>query len=541
MAKSSLLSGFFCFLFLFHCSVAYSGRQKQEQHGQRQQGECQLNNLNAQEPQHRIQAEAGVTEFWDYNDDQFQCAGVAACRHIIQPRGLFLPTYTNAPHLIYISNVVVATFVTIELSSSWPCIYTGRGFQGVMMSGCPETFQSSQQSEGGGGRREGAGQRFRDQHQKIRHFREGDVIAIPAGVAHWCYNDGDSELVFVTVEDLGNNQNQLDNNPRKFFLAGNPQQQGQGQQQQQREFHRREGREEHNFGNVFSGFDTEVLAEAFGVDRETARKLQGQDDNRGHIIRVEGDLQVLRPPRSREEQEQQERGSEYRANGLEETICSARLHENINDPSRADIFNPRAGRLTTVNGFNLPILNFLRLSAERGVLYRAGNEGFDWVAFNTHENAMFSTLAGRTSALRAMPVDVLANAYQISRDEARRLKLSREETVLMESRFWSSRKEPWPRMVPQGSTVSKVFGSRAFERYRYDLTLLEAAARNDDGDNAFAGLVKQSTAALLNSYARDGFPYTAWEVKTLLIQGLVSEKAASFQAQRFSEANQACN
>lgn len=108
-------------------------------------------------------------------------------------------------------------------------------------------------------------------------------------------------------------------------------------------------------------------------------------------------------------------------------------------------------------------------------------------------------------------------------------------------RFWSSRKEPWPWMVPQGSTVSKVFGSRAFERYRYDLTLLEAAARNDDGDNAFAGLVKQSTAALLNSYARDGFPYTAWEVKTLLIQGLVSEKAASFQAQRFSEANQACN
>ncbi|KAI8574401.1 hypothetical protein RHMOL_Rhmol01G0350600 [Rhododendron molle] len=365
------------------------------------------------------------------------------------------------------------------------------------MSGCPETFQSSQQSEGGG-RREGAGERFRDQHQKIRHFREGDVIAIPAGVAHWCYNDGDSELVVVTVEDLGNNQNQLDNNPRKFFLAGNPQQQGQGQQQQQREFHHREGREEHNFGNVFGGFDTEVLAEAFGVDRETARKLQGQDDNRGHIIRVEGDLQVLRPPRSREEQEQQERGSEYRANGLEETFCSARLHENINDPSRADIFNPRAGRLTTVNGFNLPILNFLRLSAERGVLYRnammaplwkinahallyatrgeaqvqivdhrgqsvfndriregqlvvipqnyvvtkqAGNEGFEWVAFKTHENAMFSTLAGRTSALRAMPVDVLANAYQISRDEARRLKFSREETVLMESRSRSGRRD----------------------------------------------------------------------------------------------------
>lgn len=95
-------------------------------------------------------------------------------------------------------------------------------------------------------------------------------------------------------------------------------------------------------------------------------------------------------------------------------------------------------------------------------------------------------------------------------------------------------------MVPQMSTVSKVFGSRAFERYRYDLTLLEAAGRNDDGDNVFAWLVKESTAALLNSYARKGYPYAAWEVKTLVIQALVSKEAASLQAHQFSEANQNC-
>lgn len=95
-------------------------------------------------------------------------------------------------------------------------------------------------------------------------------------------------------------------------------------------------------------------------------------------------------------------------------------------------------------------------------------------------------------------------------------------------------------MVPHTSTVSNVFGSRAFERYRADLTLLEAASRNDDGDNVFAGLVKQSTAALLNSYARKGYPYAAWEVKTLLIQALVSEQAAAYQAQKFLEANENC-
>lgn len=95
-------------------------------------------------------------------------------------------------------------------------------------------------------------------------------------------------------------------------------------------------------------------------------------------------------------------------------------------------------------------------------------------------------------------------------------------------------------MVPQTSTVSKVFGSRAYERYRSDLTLMEATARNDD-ENVFPRLLKEASAALINSYARKGFPYTAWEVKTRVIQGLVSERAAARQAQVFSQANRACD
>ncbi|KAI9182060.1 hypothetical protein LWI28_021679 [Acer negundo] len=106
--------------------------------------------------------------------------------------------------------------------------------------------------------------------------------------------------------------------------------------------------------------------------------------------------------------------------------------------------------------------------------------------------------------------------------------------------FWSSRIEACPRMVPQTSTLSKVFGSRVYERYRPDLTLIESTARNDEV-NAFAWLVKEGSAALLNSYARKEFPYSAWQVKTLLIQALVSEKAAALQAKNFSIANHACN
>lgn len=95
-------------------------------------------------------------------------------------------------------------------------------------------------------------------------------------------------------------------------------------------------------------------------------------------------------------------------------------------------------------------------------------------------------------------------------------------------------------MVPETSTVWKVFGSRAYERYRWDLTMVEATARND-GENPFGRLVKEGSAALLNSYAREGYPYRPWQVKTLLIQALVSEAAASSQAKRFSLANLACD
>ncbi|XP_050206364.1 uncharacterized protein LOC126655982 [Mercurialis annua] len=108
------------------------------------------------------------------------------------------------------------------------------------------------------------------------------------------------------------------------------------------------------------------------------------------------------------------------------------------------------------------------------------------------------------------------------------------------AQYWSSRTEAWPRMVPQTSTVSNIFGSRIFERYRSGLTLLESTARNDD-ENVFVGLLKQAIAALLNSYSRKGFGYSAWEVKSMFIQGLVSEEAAAKLAQSFSLANEACN
>ena len=58
-----------------------------------------------------------------------------------------------------------------------------------------------------------------DQHQKVHRIRSGDVIAVPAGAVHWCYNDGNEELIAVSVLDLNSNANQLDQNLRVIFLS----------------------------------------------------------------------------------------------------------------------------------------------------------------------------------------------------------------------------------------------------------------------------------------------------------------------------------
>ena len=90
-------------------------------------------------------------------------------------------------------------------------VNAGRGIQGAVFPGCPETYQSgSQQSQSQRDRQQDSN----DQHQKIRQIKEGDVIALPAGVAHWIYNNGESQLVLVSLVDVANAANQLDLNFR---------------------------------------------------------------------------------------------------------------------------------------------------------------------------------------------------------------------------------------------------------------------------------------------------------------------------------------
>ncbi|XP_044498779.1 legumin B-like [Mangifera indica] len=464
----SLLSFSLGFLLLFHCSFGQREKvvnSQQPQQQQRFQTQCQSQNLNALEPQRRVESEAGVTELWDQNEEQLQCANVAVLRHTLQSRGLLVPSYNNAPELVY--------------------VVQGRGIHGAVYPGCPETFQEESQSQSRSRRfsRSERSEQSGERHQKVRHIREGDVIALPAGVAHWIYNNGQSKLVLVALVDVGNSENQLDQYLRKFFLGGSPQQEIQGGGESQSS---RKGQQEQQSDNMLSAFDEEILAQSFNIDTELARKLQRERRQRGIIIRVE-DLELLTPQRQDQEQEYGEEREQRQRNGLEETFCTMKLKQNINDPSRADVYNPYGGRVTSINALNLPILRYLQLSAEKGVLYRnailaphwnlnahsviyvirgngriqivsdngesvfdeeiregqlvvvpqnyavvkrASSEGLEWVSFKTNELAQISQLAGRFSVLRGLPLDVIANSFDISREDARRLKENRQETTV---------------------------------------------------------------------------------------------------------------
>ena len=97
MAKPIALAFSLCLLVLFHSCLA--ARQQSQSS---QQNECQLDQIQAREPDNRIETEAGRIESWNYNQDDFRCAGVAVQRITVERNGLHLPSYTHAPQLIYI-------------------------------------------------------------------------------------------------------------------------------------------------------------------------------------------------------------------------------------------------------------------------------------------------------------------------------------------------------------------------------------------------------------------------------------------------------
>ncbi|RHN80035.1 putative 11-S seed storage protein, plant [Medicago truncatula] len=118
---------------------------------------------------------------------------------------------------------------------------------------------------------------------------------------------------------------------------------------------------------------------------------EGKEERKQRPGRHSEDQGPRRPRPSKEKEESYEGRGKGRKNGLEETICSAKIRENIAHPARADLYNPRAGRISTVNSLTLPILRNLRLGAEYVVLYRNGIYAPHWTV---NANSLMYALTG---------------------------------------------------------------------------------------------------------------------------------------------------
>ncbi|KAL4190306.1 hypothetical protein AMTRI_Chr07g24060 [Amborella trichopoda] len=456
-------------LFSLFVSAFSLSTETRSQESLREARQCRIDRIPTSRPARRIQSEGGHTEIWDEYEDQFLCAGVAAIRNTIHPNSLSLPNFEPAPRLVYIQK--------------------GRGIISIVFPGCTESFQSQgyiRTRVGGEGQQQ---QGIKDRHQKVQTIKQGDAIAIPAGAAHWCYNDGSEDLIAFSITDVTNDANQIEQSLKSFYLAGGQPRRGQeeGQQEQEQE------QERQNSVNVINELNAEQLAEAFAVPIELIRSLQ-KPDERGWIVRVEKEsLGVIRPD---EEEEERERYSE-RSNGYEERECNARIRQNIDNPRRADIYSRQAGHIQIVNRQTLPILSILDMSIEKGHLHpnalyaphwtinahtivlitrgegniqvigtngrkvmddrvhegdvfvipqyftamsKAGNEGLEWVAIKTSDLPMKSPILGHASAIKGIPIEVLKNAYKITTQEARDIKLNRKDQyMLLPPRSTSSR------------------------------------------------------------------------------------------------------
>ncbi|ERN18742.1 hypothetical protein AMTR_s00067p00022330 [Amborella trichopoda] len=467
----------FVLLSLLVCAFA-DRRQSQRRLSDAQQ--CRMNRISGIRPTRVIRSEGGITELWDEDRDEFQCAGVAATRNTLNPNSLYLPSFSSAPQIVYIER--------------------GRGIIGLSAPGCSESFHSGE--SGSIQHRKIRGQGFRDQHQKVQRIERGDVIAIPPGITHWCYNDDNSEeLVAFTVTDVTSDYNQLDTKQRQFFIAGG---QPRGQRKQGEGERGQKGRQEGEYGEeeqrgeqgkekliqtILPQIDTRFLAEALDIPIELAQKIQ-REDERGIIIKVEKEGLRILSPEGEEREEERERETGPRANviGVGERYCNAKIRQNIESLREADIYSRHGGHLKTINRRNLPILDILDMSAAKVTLYsdailaphwsinahtiayitrgegqiqiigtngqkvmddrvrqgdviivpqfftsmcKAGSQGIEWIAIKTSDLPMNSPLVGYTSAIKGMPIEVLTNAYRISNQQAQDIKYNREDQIMI--------------------------------------------------------------------------------------------------------------
>ncbi|CAJ1968162.1 unnamed protein product [Sphenostylis stenocarpa] len=224
--------------------------------------QCQLDSLNVLEPDHRVECEGGIIETWSPKHPELKCAGVTFSKRTLYTNGLHMPSYSPYTQMIM--------------------IVQGKGAIGFAMPGCPAMFEEPADQSGSSSQKTPS-----DSHQKIRQFKQGHMLMIPAGVPYWTYNTGDEPLVAISLLDTSSIDNQLDKRPRVFYLAGNP--------DIEHPLAIKAQQVEEEGGNVLSGFSKGFLAKSLNIDEDIAEKLLSPEDEMKQIVKLEQGLSVISP------------------------------------------------------------------------------------------------------------------------------------------------------------------------------------------------------------------------------------------------------
>ncbi|KVI03579.1 12S seed storage globulin 1-like [Cynara cardunculus var. scolymus] len=259
-----------------------------------------------------------------------------------------------------------------------------------------------------------------EKEEKVLAIKTGDAIALPFGVITWWYNKEDTELIVLFLGDT-----KTAHKPGSFtdiFLTGS--------------------------NGIFTGFSMEFVCRAWDVDEATAKQLVGNQTGNG-IIKVDAGVKMPEP------------NKDHR-NGMALNCLDAPLDVDIKG----------GGRVVVLNTKNLPLVGEVGLGADlvrldgnamcspgfscdsalqvtyivRGTgraqivgvdgkrvletTVKAGNlfivprffvvskisdnEGLEWFSIISTPNPIFTHMAGRTSAWKALSAGVLQASFNVS-------------------------------------------------------------------------------------------------------------------------------
>ncbi|GAB4824355.1 hypothetical protein Ancab_007243 [Ancistrocladus abbreviatus] len=275
-----------------------------------------------------------------------------------------------------------------------------------------------------------------EKEEKVISIKKGDAIALPFGVVTWWHNKEDTELVVLFLGDTS--KAHKSGQFTDFFLTGS--------------------------NGIFTGFSTEFVSRAWDLGEDVVKSLVGKQTRSG-IVKLDGTIKLPEPKK------------EHRT-GMALNCEEAPLDVNIKN----------GGRVVVLNTSNLPLVGEVGLGADlvrldgramcspgfscdsalqvtfivrgsgrvqvvgvdgRRVLettVKAGNlfivprffvvskiadaDGMEWFSIITTPNPIFTHLAGRTSAWKALSPQVLEAAFNVTPDVEQKFRSKRTSDAI---------------------------------------------------------------------------------------------------------------